>query len=423
MKFIYSDTMDHVDPDFDFVRENFGSNRRKGVTDQYAHQILGAAPYDGLLVAMSGVKKGGRYSEAAQQRLLRDGVRKFLNFDGPQFADKIMMGDCGAFAYASQDTPPYSIDELVDFYHYGGFSHGCALDHIIFEFESDNPPIESRSPLIRHRYELTLGNAERFLAEVRRRGNPFVPIGVVQGWSPASMAEAAKHLLGLGYQYLAIGGLVPLKTSQIHDCLKAIRREAPDVDLHLLGFAKAESIHEFLDYRISSFDSTSPLIRAFKDSKANYYIQRGDRLEYYMALRVPQALINPKLQQSTKRGRVSPEQMSALETRALDALREYDKDRCSLEAALGSLDDYLSSFLRAVERDEDSAIKKIEKTRPLMSKTLRDRPWRDCSCAICRKAGIDVVIFRSSNRNKRRGMHNLAVYHNYLKSLPPRTSA
>jgi queuine/archaeosine tRNA-ribosyltransferase len=54
--------------------------------------------------------------------------------------------------------------------------------------------------------------------------------------------------------------------------LSAIReRIQPDTKIHLLGFAKADSIHEFTGFGITSFDSTSPLIRAFKDEKANYY--------------------------------------------------------------------------------------------------------------------------------------------------------
>lgn len=413
--------MDHVDPDYDFVRDDFGADRRKGVTDRYAHQMLTPAPYDGLLVAMSGVKDG-RYSEAAQQRLLRDGVRKFLNFDGPEFAEKMMMGDCGAFAYATQETPPYTIDELVDFYAFGQFTHGCALDHIIFDFDTDNPTRGEMPEAVRARFDLTLANAEKFLGEVRRRGNPFVPIGVVQGWSPESMADAARQLVGMGYTYLAIGGLVPLKSPQIHECLEAVRRQVPKADLHLLGFAKAESIHEFMDYGITSFDSTSPLIRAFKDAKANYYVQGVGGLEYYMALRVPQALENARLMQSTKRGTASPEKLLLAEAKALGALREYDQSKCTLDAAHGALDAYLTQFYEVTERDPKSAVKKLEKVRPLMRKTLEDRPWDACSCAICRQARIEVVIFRSSNRNKRRGMHNLAVFHNYLKSISARAA-
>jgi hypothetical protein len=47
-------------------------------------------------------------------------------------------------------------------------------------------------------------------------------------------------------------------------------------------------------------------------------------------------------------------------------------------------------------------------------RTLHDRPWRACSCAICQEVGIDVVIFRGTERNKRRGFHNLFAFNNLL---------
>jgi hypothetical protein len=53
-------------------------------------------------------------------------------------------------------------------------------------------------------------------------------------------------------------------------------------------------------------------------------------------------------------------------------------------------------------------------TRARIARTLEDRPWNDCGCAICRAAGVEVIIFRGSNRNKRRGFHNLGVYHQHL---------
>lgn len=109
------------------------------------------------------------------------------------------------------------------------------------------------------------------------------------------MAQAAKELEDMGYQYLAIGGLVPLKVEQIHEVLVAIRAAIkPETNIHLLGFAKAERIDEFTNYGITSFDSTSPLIRAFKDAKANYYLENGtSKLSYYTAIRIPRRSRTP----------------------------------------------------------------------------------------------------------------------------------
>ncbi|MEM1577081.1 MAG: hypothetical protein QXT98_06190, partial [Archaeoglobaceae archaeon] len=48
-------------------------------------------------------------------------------------------------------------------------------------------------------------------------------------------------------------------------------------------------------------------------------------------------------------------------------------------------------------------------------KTLEDKPWKRCGCPICSKIGIEVVIFRGNNRNRRRGFHNTYVFYQVLK--------
>jgi len=110
---------------------------------------------------------------------------------------------------------------------------------------------------------------------------------------------------------LAIGGLVPLKVNVIKAVLDAIRQRVhASTDIHLLGFAKADEIHNFTSFGITSFDSTSPLIRAFKDEKANYYMEApGGGLDYYTAIRIPQAIENNRLMQGIKRGIFSAEDL------------------------------------------------------------------------------------------------------------------
>ena len=49
--------------------------------------------------------------------------------------------------------------------------------------------------------------------------------------------------------------------------------------------------------------------------------------------------------------------------------------------------------------------------------TLEDMPWKQCKCNVCQKCGIEMAIFRGSNRNKRRGIHNLFVFHNALSKI------
>jgi hypothetical protein len=49
-------------------------------------------------------------------------------------------------------------------------------------------------------------------------------------------------------------------------------------------------------------------------------------------------------------------------------------------------------------------------------RTLEDAPWKFCGCGICGQVGIEVSLFLGSERNKRRGFHNLAVFRNRLNN-------
>lgn len=122
------------------------------------------------------------------------------------------------------------------------------------------------------------GRSKPNLPAVRHISISFTPLGVIQGWSPGSMAEAARKLVAMGDSYLALGGgTVPLKVAQIKACLSAIRDVVPrETCLRILGFAKASEIESFAPLGITSYDTTSPLIRAFKDAKANYSLPADD---------------------------------------------------------------------------------------------------------------------------------------------------
>jgi hypothetical protein len=424
MKFLYSDTQDYVDPGYDFLGDRHSPGRERYWTDVYAHELMEPVPYDGLLVAMSAVRQAAgvasskvRYSTREEQRLLRDGARTFLRFGGPRFKDAMLMGDCGAFAYVDHPVPAFTPEEVVEFYSDAGFTHGVSPDHIIFDCDLNDPPELAMDDAVRDRYDITLANAEAFVGLVRSEGMPFEPLGPVQGWSPKSMAEAARRLERMGYRYLAIGGLVPLKVDAIKAVLSAIReRTRSDTKIHLLGFAKADSIHEFTDFGISSFDSTSPLIRAFKDEKANYYIDGPDgKLAYYTAIRIPQAIENARLVRGIKSGAFSAEDLLKRERMALGEVRAFDRGASTVSATLNAVMDYHQFLVRGDGTGVELQDKALRKTAVLVERTLEHQPWKLCSCSVCRAIGVEVIIFRSSNRNKRRGFHNLGVYHRHLR--------
>lgn len=223
----------------------------------------------------------------------------------------------------------------------------------------------------------------------------------------------------MGYNYVALCGTVPLKTPQIKACLQAVRDQiGPNVRLHVLGFAKADDIASFRSYGITSFDTTSPLIRAFKDAKSNYYLPAQDgRLVYYTAIRIPQALENLKLVRLAKRGALRQEDLVALEARALDRVRAYDRDEANLDETLDAVMAYATPAILGAPVEALPGSKAFKDLRTRYWRTLSDRPWRRCGCAICTALSVEVMLFRASNRNKRRGIHNLGVFNTLVHSL------
>lgn len=419
MKFIYADAMDFVDPDFDFKNERNSEGRIVQWDDEYPHEFLDRAPYDGILVSrgvVGDVHRNGKYTLPQMMRFRRDGARRFLRYSEDKYPDSLLIGDCGAFTYRDEKVPPYSPADTLEFYADGGFTHGCSVDHIIFDFDEGKGRLREEMPQATlERYDLTLQLASEFHAQSKRLKD-FTPMGVVQGWSAPSMAWAASQLVHMGYDYLAVGGLVPLKVPQIHSALSAIREAIPSrVRLHLLGFGKIENLAEFERYGVASFDTTSPLLRAFKDAVKNYFARDSEGvLSYYTAIRVPQARENSKLKAKARRGVLHQETALRLEVSALDAVRQHVAGELAIDEALDRVLEYWKALNWREDHDEASQVRALIKQREIYRRTLGDKPWQDCACRVCREGGVEALLFRSSNRNKRRGMHNLHVFYQHL---------
>jgi len=104
VKFVFADSLDLVDPSFDFETEERSPTRIRHRDDRYPHELFSHPPYDGILVSkaiVDGIGGGGagRYTLAQRQRLFREGVRAFFRIkDSPLFT----VGDCGAFTYVKE---------------------------------------------------------------------------------------------------------------------------------------------------------------------------------------------------------------------------------------------------------------------------------------------------------------------------------
>lgn len=421
MKFIYADALDFVDPEFDFINDRNAAGRVVHADDEYPHEFLERSPYDGILVSRGVVgdaQTQGKYTLAQMMRFRREGARKFLRYEESRFPGSLVFGDCGAFSYRDAKIPPYGADDTLQFYADGGFTHGCSVDHIVFDFDDGAGRARGEVPASTlERYDFTLSMASEFLA--RSKGmTHFVPLGVIQGWSANSMAWAAAQMVRMGYDYLAVGGLVPLKVPQIHAALEAIRAAIPDrVKLHLLGFGKIEQLGEFERYKIASFDTTSPLLRAFKDAVKNYFARDSNgELSYYTAIRVPQATENNKLKQKARKGSLNQEATVQLESSALESVRGYAAGTVPIDTALGNVLEYWKALNWKEDQSEATKLRGLKKQADIYRRTLADKPWTTCNCRVCREGGVETLLFRSSNRNKRRGIHNLHVFYEHLLS-------
>jgi hypothetical protein len=397
MRFYFPDSQDQIDPSFDFISEERSPLRVRQRDDRYAHEVLSPPPYQGLLLSKAMIDRhggAGRYSAQQRQRFYREGVRKFFRLDEVEGPRIETLGDCGAFSYIDDPVPPYTVDEVIDFYEQTGFDAGVSVDHVIPIFD-DSGQLELVDSPWKDRYELTLTLAEDFLDRYQARGCNFEPIGVAQGWNPESYAGAVSRLQGFGYERIALGGLVPLKTHEILAVLEGVDEvRHGETELHLFGVTRCEHVAQFCRYGVTSFDSTSPFRQAFKDETDNFYAL--DRA--FIALRVPQVEGNAKLQARIRSGQVDQGLARGLEQEALTALRRYEQGELELDEVVAALCEYQE--LHDARKDRSGQY----------AETLAAAPWRECECGVCKEVGIEAVLFRGTERNKRRGFHNLHVF-------------
>jgi hypothetical protein len=382
MKFFLPDWDDRVDPGFDFKTERPTLDRIPQ-DDFYAHEMFGDNDkvYDGILVSRMALGEKGRKREAANESGLREYLRLPDEYE--------LMGDCGAFGYVSKERPPFTTPEIIDYYKQMRFDLAISIDHIVLpEFSDQN----------KFRYQLTIDNALEFLKLSKRRKVDFTPIGALQGWDTESYVKSAEILTAAGYEYVAIGGLARSPNPVVLDICTAVAGAVPGIKIHVFGVARSNIASAFAKLGIESADSASPLRQAWLSAKDNYYTP--DRT--YAAIRIP--VTNEQRAKNKSPSNSSSESYSDLksaEKEALTALRGYAKREVGYRKTLKAIVEYDSMLGDRKYADNG------KKRHALYVETLKERPWQKCECQICRALGVEVIIFRGSNRNRRRGFHNL----------------
>lgn len=411
LSYFLPDWDDLLDPNFDFATDTFSAPKDQRGEKHCARLMRPFKIADGILVSLAQKREAKgplKYVGGLDPRTLSPiDLREHYALDRSQ----ALFGDCGAFSYVNEDEPPFSVEYAVSLYDLYNFDYGASVDHIpVPQIVVDGTKRSISSAKRRARVALTVDNAEAFLDESRRRRVGFVPVGTVQGLSPEQYAENACAYAEMGYRRIALGGLVPLSDdiikAVVERTMKALRQMRRPPEVHLFGVFRPKLQGFFRQVGVTSFDSATYFRKAWLRSDQNYLAVNG---EWYGAVRVPMTADGRTKNQLLESG-VNLARLQGLEAAALSALHEYDQRKLSLRATLAAVAAYDKKLTRATEEHEQHLTR--------YTRTLRDRPWEHCQCPICAKTGIDVVIFRGSNRNKRRGAHNTWRLYDMIKRQP-----
>ena len=206
-------------------------------------------------------------------------LRQDIHFQGT------IIGDSGAHSYRAEDDPPYSCQELLEFYAAGEFNYGMILDMVASPWVKAGglSPEE-----LERRLQVTLVNAEKCLELQARYQYPVKLLGVVQGWNVESYRRCAKELLKLGFEYIAIAG--QRKISLLKESILAIQDEIQQaqasVKIHVLGTGSPKILDFYVKQGIDSFDSATWFRQAWMSGKNNYFMVEGKKHTSYRATRI-----------------------------------------------------------------------------------------------------------------------------------------
>ena len=370
---------DHVYEDFDRWEESWttGIEHYKFLWDFEGH-----VPLDGILFSRNDINESRNKQEKVTEA---GGIKNFLRIPD----DIHLFGDCGAFGYREEDSPPYDPLETLDFYEDMQYDHGCTVDHLI----SGKDDAERE-----RRFRITQENAQ-CMKRAHKEGNySFNLFGVAQGWDPKSYRRAVENLLEFGFDHIALGGLLQSQSKTILRILKTCYPvwRGEDVQVHLFGTARWKLFPFMQDYGITSIDNAYHRT-AWLNKKKNYELSPTN---HYTAVRIP-------ISDQYSEERLPEEQA------VFDEVKAFTRNTSTAESVVESLEEYEKEYAKL--KDKESRIELFHSLKEEYLRTLRDQPWKECPCPICDRYGVHVAIFRRNERNMRRGFHNLYRFYRYFR--------
>ena len=146
MKYFIPEWDDRVDPQYDFIMDDHSNIHYQNPlkNDVYIWDIFGldAVPIDGVLVSRMKIAE----NKLKYQEILENGIHAFLRLP----CTFEIMGDCGAWGYIDQESPPFKTKEILDYYVKCGFNYGVSIDHLIVPAHIDQRE---------RRWKITIDNA------------------------------------------------------------------------------------------------------------------------------------------------------------------------------------------------------------------------------------------------------------------------
>lgn len=395
MRYFIPEWDDRVDPEFDFIRDQHSPAHKEDAlsNDTYMWDIFGIenVPFDGLLVSIATIqKKRSKYT-----KILEKGIHQFFRL--PQSTE--IMADCGAFSYIDEPVPLYSTSEVLQLYSDLGFNYGVSVDHLVVPKYRD---------LSEERMQITYNNGLAAFEEWSKKyRNDFQLIVAVQGETISDYLTMYNNFIQHGITHLAFGGLARSPTKFLIELLDALNDEIRDAKLrpeylHFFGLARCDLFSRFQlleEFGIQvAFDSASYLRKAWLSSASTQLNYITSDWRGYAAIRIPEKL------KGKKKDLVHQSVLDTLGQECLQALRRYDRGLIDIKDVLEPLTRF------------NSAIQEKPQVLGYYQRTLEDQPWKTCPCPICREHGIEVIIFRGNNRNRRRGFHNTWAFHQMLQN-------
>lgn len=398
---------DLLDPGFDFENDSFSGPTREERSDEHCCRLMQPKRMsDGILVSLAqqGTSRGPlrRLQGTELGALAPLPLREHYGLTDTQH----LFGDCGAFSYVNEEVPTISIEQAVSLYELYNFDFGTSVDHIpVGKISRDGELVTLSDEERQNRVDITRKYAKDFIDAVKKRKAQFNPVGAIQGISPEQYAESVLDYYEMGYRHIALGGLVPLKDDVIESVVRAVDAAANTLKsrpwIHLFGVFRPNLQDVFRELRIDSFDSASYFRKAWLRSSQNYLGANG---EWYAALRVPMTS-DGRTRKRLMGEEANIEELEIEEQRVLRLLNQYEHYEVGLTEVLDAVLSYDRHLARSSETQS-----MCERYR----RTLEKRPWRNCDCPFCQELGIHILVFRGSNRNKRRGAHNTLMLYNSL---------